>query len=156
MLDFHEGLGCWLAGRLAGCLAGWLAGSLAGAPKCVKNAYPSHESASKMRTLRQKVDVQAPKLLVTKCTCPLAAFLSNKLYSRCSISTRAWAAGWLGGWLAGWAPSASKTRTLSTKVRGKCVPLGRKSTSKPLSFWDTKMRQKRVPLARKCVENAYT
>ena len=55
-----------------------------------------------MRTLRQKVDVQSLELLGTKCTCPPRAFLSNKHYSRCSISTRAWAAGWLGAWLAGW------------------------------------------------------
>ena len=71
-----------------------------------------------------------------KCTCPLAAFLSNKHYSRCSISTRACAAGWLGAWLAGglvgWQghQNASKTRTLSTKVRQKRVPLGRKSFPK--------------------------
>ena len=51
--------------------------------------------------------------------------------------------------------NASKTHTLSTKVRRKCAPLGRKSTSKPLSVWGTRMRQKRVPLARKCVENAH-
>ena len=40
-----------------------------------------------------------------------------------------------------------KTCTLSQKVGRKRVPLGRKSTSKPLIIWDTKMRQKRVPLA---------
>ena len=50
--------------------------------------------------------------------------------------------------------NASKPRTLSTKVFQKCLPFGRKSTSKTLSFWGTKMRQKRAPLARKCVENA--
>ena len=89
----------------------------------------------------------------------VAPFLSNKLFSRCSISTRALAVGWLGAWLAGWLAgwlghqNASKTRTLNTKVRQKCVPFSRKSTSKPLSFWDTKMREKRVPLARKCVKN---
>ena len=45
-----------------------------------------------------------------------------------------WPAGWLVGWLAGWLghPNASKSRTLSTK-----------------------MRQKRVPLGRKCVKNVY-
>ena len=32
----------------------------------------------------------------------VAPFLSNTLFSRCSISTRALAAGWLGAWLAGW------------------------------------------------------
>ena len=66
-----------------------------------------------------------------------------------------WPAGRLVGWLAGWLghQNASKTRTLNTKVRQKCVPFSRKSTSKPLSFWDTKMRQKRVPLARKCDKN---
>ena len=103
---------------------------------CVKNAYPQHESVSKMRTLKQKVDVEARQLQEhqnasktfifntkmhqtcapfgrkstskpfsswgTKCTCPPAAFLKNKRYSRCLISTRAWAAGWLGAWLAGW------------------------------------------------------
>ena len=45
--------------------------------------------------------------------------------------------------------NASKTCTLSQKVGRKRVPLGRKSTSKPLIIWDTKMPQKRVPLARK-------
>ena len=44
------------AGRLAGWVAGWLVGWLA--TKTVENAYPQHESASKMRTLRQKVDVE--------------------------------------------------------------------------------------------------
>ena len=39
---------------------------------------------------------------VQKCTCPPEGDLSNKHYSRCPISTRAWATGWLGGWLAGW------------------------------------------------------
>ena len=45
-----------------------------------------------------------------------------------------WLVGWLVGWLAGWLghQNASKTCTLSTKVR-----------------------QKRVPLARKCVKNVY-
>ena len=100
--------------------------------KCVRNAHPSHESASKMRTLRQKVDVQSFEVLGTKCTCPPRAFLSNKHYSGCSISTRAWAAGWLGAWLAGWLVG---------------WPAG--WLAKP------KMRQKRVPLARKCVENAH-
>ena len=40
-----------------------------------------------------------------------------------------WPAGWQVGWLAGWLghQNASKTRTLSTKVRQKRVPLGRKS-----------------------------
>ena len=45
-------------------------------------------------------------------------------------------AGQLAGWLAGRLPAvdpghqnASKTRTLSTKVRRKCVPLSRKSIS---------------------------
>ena len=56
MLDFHEGLGSKLVGRLATLLAGspacWLA------LKCVKNAHPYHESASKMRTLKQKVGAQ--------------------------------------------------------------------------------------------------
>ena len=32
----------------------------------VKNAYPSSESASKMRTLRQKVDVEALQILDTR------------------------------------------------------------------------------------------
>ena len=45
-----------------------------------------------------------------------------------------WHAGWLVGWLVGWLghPNASKSRTLSTN-----------------------MRQKRVPLGRKCVKNVY-
>ena len=39
-------------------LVGWLAASSAsGTPKCVKNAYPYHESASNMYTLKQKVDL---------------------------------------------------------------------------------------------------
>ena len=69
----------------------------------------------------------------------------------------AWLVGWLACWLVGWLGhrNASKTCTLNTKVRQKCVPLGRKSTSKPFSFWGAKMRQKRVPSARKCVENVY-
>ena len=71
----------------------------------VKNAYPSSESASKMHTLRQKVDVEALQIWGTKCTCPPSAFLSNRRYRRCSISTRAWAAGWLGAWLVGWLAS---------------------------------------------------
>ena len=68
-----------------------------------------------------------------------------------------WLVGWLVGWLAGWLghQNASKTCTLSQKVGRKRVPLGRKSTSKPLIILDTKMRQKRVPLARKSVENVY-
>ena len=78
-----------------------------------------------MRPLRQKLH----RWVLAKCTCPPAAFLSNKPYSRCSISTRAWAAGWLGAWLAGWLAGW-------------------------LAAWGTNMRQKRVPLARKCVENA--
>ena len=43
-----------------------------------------------------------------------------------------WLAGWLACWLAGWLghQNASKTRTLSTKVRQKRVPLGRKSFPK--------------------------
>ena len=43
-----------------------------------------------------------------------------------------WLAGCLAGWLAGWLghQHASKTRTLSTKVRQKRVPLGRKSFPK--------------------------
>ena len=46
-----------------------------------------------------------------------------------------WPAGRLVGWLAGWLghQNASKTRTLSTKVRQKRVPLGRKSASKRLT-----------------------
>ena len=137
----------------------------------VRNAYPSSESASKMRTLRQKVGFEA-----------------------------------------------SKTSTLSTKVRQKCVPLGKKSLAtwqkwqpfsekgkdedqsfgvlgrhpetraestistslEPISavertdglpwvdlgvggwpaerqqnVWVTNMRQKRAPFVRKCVRNAY-
>ena len=57
--------------------------------------------APKMRSFWQKVDVEAHHIWGTKCTCPPAAFLRNKRYSRCLISTRAWAAGWLGAWLAG-------------------------------------------------------
>ena len=68
MLDFHEGLGGWLAG----CLAGWLAGLLAGwgtkmrqkriplARKCVENANPQHENASKVRTLSPKFHPRDP------------------------------------------------------------------------------------------------
>ena len=46
-----------------------------------------------------------------------------------------WPVGRLVGWLAGWLghQNASKTRTLSTKVRQKRVPLGRKSASKRLT-----------------------
>ena len=115
--------------------------------------------------LRQKVGVEASQLLGTKCTCPPAAFLSNKRYSRCSISTKAWAAGWLGarlaGWLAGWLvgwlghQNASKTCTLSQKVCRKRVPLSRKSTSRPFIIWDTNMRQKRVPLGRKSTSRPF-
>ena len=73
-----------------------------------------------MRPLRQKLH----RWVLAKCTCPPAAFLSNKPYSRCSISTRDWAAAWLGaklvgrlaGWLAGY-----------TKKRKQCVPLPRNS-----------------------------
>ena len=36
MLDFHEGLGGWLAGSLAGWSAGWLAGRFIVPPKRVK------------------------------------------------------------------------------------------------------------------------
>ena len=50
-------------------------------------------------------------------------------------------AGQLAGWLAGRLPAvhlghqnASKTRTLSTKVRRKCVPLSRKSISNRLGW----------------------
>ena len=47
------------AGWPAGWLVGWPAASSAsGIPKCIKNAYPYHESASKTLTLRQKVDVE--------------------------------------------------------------------------------------------------
>ena len=34
---------------------------LLGTPKCIKNAYPSHESASKMHTLTQKVGFETSK-----------------------------------------------------------------------------------------------
>ena len=56
-----------------------------------------------------------------------------------------WPAGWLVGCLAGWLghQNASKTRTLSTKVRQKRVPLSRRSASK---------RQKCVPFIKKCVK----
>ena len=62
-------------------------------------------------------------------------------------------AGWPGGWLVRRMPAmrlgheiASKTRTLSAKVRQKRVPLSRKSVSK---------RQKRIPFINKCVKTAY-
>ena len=42
----------------------------------------------------------------------------------------------------GWGWKGVKNAYPYTKVRRKCVPLGRKSSSKPLSFWDTKMNQK--------------
>ena len=98
-------LGAWLAGWLAGWGTKMRQKRVLFARKCVENV-----------TLRQKVDVEALQLLGTKCTCPPAAFLSNKRYSRCLISTRAWAAGWLGAWLVGW----------GTKMRLKRVPLARK------------------------------
>ena len=66
----------------------------------VENATPSSEIEVvryKMQPLREKLH----RCVLAKCTCPPAVFLSNKLYSRCLISTRAWAAGWLGAWLAG-------------------------------------------------------
>ena len=75
------------------------------AENSVENATPSSEIGVvryKMRPRRQKLH----RRVLAKCTCPPAAFLSNKLYSRSSISTRDWAAAWLGaklvGRLAGW------------------------------------------------------
>ena len=104
----------------------------------VKNTYPQAKSASKTRTLRQKVR-------------------PTKGEGRARMGVRRE----LGGGQEGVknvypsSKSASKTCTLSQKVGRKRVPLGRKSTSKPRITWDTKMRQKRVPLALKCVENAH-
>ena len=138
-----------IAGWLAGWLACWLAGWLAGAPKCVKNAYPQHENASKTRTLRTKVRQKRvplgrksfpkrgglvgygrnPKMILSQ----ICIDFGTKTYRFGHISGPSyrgahagWPAGWLVGWLVGW-----------------------------LAGWGTKMRQKRVPLARKSVENAY-
>ena len=68
MLDFHEGLGGWLAGCLALWLASWLAGwgtkmrqkRVPLARKCVENANPQHENASKVRTLSPKSTLGTP------------------------------------------------------------------------------------------------
>ena len=84
----------------------------------IENATPSSEIEVvryKMLPLRQKLH----RWVLAKCTCPPAAFLSNKPYSRCSISTRDWAAAWLGaklvgrlaGWLAGGIPKGVKNAT---------------------------------------------
>ena len=106
----------------------------------IENATPSSEIEVvryKMLPLRQKLH----RWVLAKCTCPPAAFLSNKPYSRCSISTRDWAAAWLGaklvgrlaGWLAGWG---------DTKRRQKCNPLARNSVQNatPSSEIDVIMR----------------
>ena len=64
MLDFHEGLGGWLAGCLAGLLAGWgtkmRQKRVPLARKCVENANSQHETASKVRTLSPKVHLRDP------------------------------------------------------------------------------------------------
>ena len=67
----------------------------------------------------------------------VAPFLSNTLFSRCSISTRALAAGWLGAWLAGWLAGWG-----DTKMRQKCNPLARNSVQNatPSSEIDVIMR----------------
>ena len=119
---------------MIGWLADWLAGET---PKSVKNVTPELEIGYKMQPLRQKLH----RWVLAKCTCPPAAFLSNKPYSRCSISTRDWAAAWLGaklvgrlaGWLAGWE---------DTKRRQKCNPLARNSVQNatPSSEIDVIMR----------------
>ena len=106
----------------------------------VENGTPSSEIEVvryKMRPLHQKLH----RWVLAKCTCPPAAFLSNKPYSRCSISTRDWAAAWLGAklvgrladWLAGWG---------DTKRRQKCNPLARNSVQNatPSSEIDVIMR----------------
>ena len=98
----------------------------------VGNATPSSETKVvryKMRPLRQKLH----RLVLAKCTCPPTAILSNKHYSRCSISTRDWAAAWLGaklvgrwaGWLAGGIPKAVKNAPPSSKFGTKCDPFVR-------------------------------
>ena len=90
----------------------------------VENATPS----SKMEVVRYKMRPLHQKLhrwVLAKCTCPPAALLSNKPYSRCSISTMDWAGAWLGaklvgrlaGWMAGGIPRRVK----------KCNPFARNS-----------------------------
>ena len=71
--------------------------------------------------------------------------LAGRLAGWTMSSLGGWLAGCPAGWLAGWLKCV-KNGTLSTKVRRKRLPLGRKFGSK---------RQKRVPLARKCFKNAY-
>ena len=102
----------------------------------VGNATPSSETKVvryKMRPLRQKLH----RLVLAKCTCPPTAILSNKHYSRCSISTRDWAAAWLGaklvgrwaGWLAGGIPKGVKNATPQLEILYKMRPLRQKKMS---------------------------
>ena len=132
--SYKGGYAGWPAGWLGGRLAGWLAG---------------HQNAPKTRTLSTKVRQKRVPLgrksmsemptwhpvvnkYVQKCTCPPEGDLSNKHYSRCSISTRDWAAAWLGakvfgrlaGWLGGY-QNASKMQPLRSKFGTKCDPFVR-------------------------------
>ena len=113
----------WLAGWLGGWLVGWLAGWQAGG---------------------------TPNVIVSqKCINFIA-----KTYRCEHISCPSYRlAGQLAGWLAGRLPAmrlghqnASKTCTLSTKVRRKCVPLSRKSISNRVG-WRVEGVKNAYPLA---------
>ena len=146
-------LGGWLADWLIDWLVGWLAGWQAG---------------------------KTPNVIVSqKCI-----NLNAKTYRFEHISCPSYRlAGQLAGWLAGRLPAmhlghqnASKTCTLSEKVRQKHVPLGKKSVGAggfrggsktrtlkqkvcqkhvPFGKRSGPTRQKRVPSSKKCVKNTY-
>ena len=68
-------------------------------PRTREHRFTCKQSARAPRFTRVSGAPTRAEKAGAKCTCPPAAILSNKLYRRCSISTRAWAAGWLGAWL---------------------------------------------------------
>ena len=104
--SYKEAQAGWPAGWLVGWLAGWLAGWQA---RKTPNVIVSQKCINFITKTHRFEHISCP---------------SYRL------------AGQLAGWLAGRLPAmrlghqnASKTRTLSTKVRRKCVPSSRKSTS---------------------------
>ena len=83
----------------------------------------------------------------------VAPFLSNKLFSRCSISTRVWAAGRLGAWLAGWL--AGWLDGWNTKMRQKCEPVARKYVKHANPWAESRRRSPLASEAPKRAKNAH-
>ena len=142
MLDFHEGLGGWLAECLAGWLAGWPAGwqvgSLAGRQR--------HQNPSKTNTLIMKVRqkrVPLRRKSFPKRGC-LAGYTRNPkiIFSQNCIDfdTKTYRFGHISG------PSY-REHMLVGRLAGLLAGW--------LAGWGTKMRKKRVPLGKKCVKNVY-